>query len=749
MGVGQWRDHLPYNKGVRVADAGEWIYAASESGLFKYHKRENDVVRLSKVNGLSDIGYAAIAWSAAYNTLVVAYSNTNVDLIQDGQITNLPDIKDKSILGNKSINNIHVKDNYAYLACGFAIVVIDIQKQEIKDTYYIGPNGDALNIYDIVTTESELYACTENGVYHASLTNLNLANYQNWQRFDALGDSKYNAGTWFNNRFYVSKTTSANDSIFYLENDQWMAFDSVYPKDIKSLETSENALLVATTGALFVYDTLHNQQLMINGHRGGKYAHPIHAIKDDEDFFWVADNGYGLVRVKSNWNGKVIEVNGPSGFTSTDISIWDGRCYVASGGISSTWAALYNGTGMYTYKDNEWEAIAPSKFPETKGLRDYLRVLVDPFDSKRVYATAWEKGLVEYYDDEFVAFYDTTNNVLQGLIGMENNVRVSGMQIDRNTGTLWISGAGSNDLLYAKSASGEWYSYKIDGIGSATLADIAIDNVGQKWIVAPRGVGLVVYKDNGTLGDKSDDESIKLGQGQGNGNLASGNVFSIAADFDGKIWVGTDNGISVFYSPENVFDGGDIDAQRVLVQQDGYTQYLLDNEGVTAIKVDGANRKWVGTEKSGVFLLSDDGTEELLHFTTENSPLFSNHITALGIDHLSGEVFIGTEKGILSYRGTATWGTPGFEKSDVYAYPNPVQPDYEGPIAIKGLVRDADVKITDAAGNVVYAAVANGGQAIWDGNRFNGTRAKSGVYLVFASNEDGKQTFVTKILFIN
>jgi len=338
---------------------------------------------------------------------------------------------------------------------------------------------------------------------------------------------------------------------------------------------------------------------------------------------------------------------------------------------------------------------------------------------------------------------------LQPLVSAPDVIRVSGMEIDRNTGTLWIGGSGSADLLYAKTQAGEWYSFDIEGIGSITLSDIAIDNIGQKWVVAPRGVGMVVFNDNGTLSSTGDDQSIKLTQNANNGNLASNSVFCIASDFDGEIWVGTDNGISVFYSPESVFAGGNFDSQQILVEQDGYAQYLLENETVTAIAIDGANRKWIGTAKAGVFLMSDDGTEQIQHFTVENSPLFSDQITSLGIDHLSGEVFIGTDKGIISYKGTATWGNPEFTEDDVYAYPNPVEPHYEGPIAIKGLVRDADVKITDAAGHVVYATVADGGQAIWNGNSFNGRRAKSGVYMVFASNEDGKETFVTKILFIN
>ncbi|MDP6909719.1 MAG: two-component regulator propeller domain-containing protein, partial [Flavobacteriales bacterium] len=403
-----------------------------------------------------------------------------------------------------------------------------------------------------------------------------------------------------------------------------------------------------------------------------------------------------------------------------DISIWDGRCYVASGSITLTWNNQFNGAGMYSFKSDEWKNISVYDSEETESLRDYIRVLVDPFDSKRVYATSWGGGLVEYYDDQFVEHYDTSNSALQTMLGTDDVLRVSGMEIDRNTGTLWVSGSGSTDLLFSKSQSGEWDSYHIEGLGNITLSDIAIDDIGQKWVIAPRGVGLVVYNDNGTLGNTNDDQSIKLTQNLNNGNLASNNIYSIVADFDGEIWVGTDNGISVFYSPESVFSGGNFDSQQILVEQDGYVQHLLENEGVTAIAIDGANRKWIGTAGAGVFLMSDDGTEQILHFTKDNSPLFSDQITSLGIDHLSGEVFIGTSKGIVSYRGTATWGTPEIIPDNIYAYPNPVEPDYDGPIAIKGLVRDADVKITDAAGNVVFATIADGGQAIWDGNSFNG-----------------------------
>lgn len=749
IAVGQWRDHLPYTSGVQVADAGDWIYAASANGLFRHHKTEGDIERLSKVSGLSDIGYSSIVWSDQHATLVIAYSNTNIDVVRNGQVINVPDIKDKSILGNKTINDIHLVGDLAYLACGFAIVVLDIVKLEIKDTYYIGPEGSVLNVFDIATSDTDLFACTEAGVYHAPLTGVNLANFENWSRYEEIPLGTYNAGTWFNNQLFVSLSVDNAIDTMYRYGNQWERLGLLQEQEIRSLETSEELLVVCSGGSVAEYDENLVRKRLAFDYGQGIYGNPAHATVDEKGIMWIADRWNGLIRHPQDLSFQFVHVNGPSGISNYDIDVWDGRCYVASGSISSIWSNLYNSDGMYSFKEQQWNNISAHAFPETSNLRDYIRVLVDPFDSKRVYATAWGSGLVEYYDDQFVALYDTLNSALQPLVFAPDVIRVSGMEIDRNTGTLWIGGSGSADLLYAKSQAGEWYAFDVEGIGSITLSDIAIDNIGQKWIIAPRGVGMVVYNDNGTLANSSDDQSIKLTQNEGNGNLASNSVFSIAADFDGEIWVGTDNGISVFYSPESVFEGGNFDAQQILVEQDGYVQYLLENETVTVIAIDGANRKWIGTAKAGVFLMSEDGTEQIQHFTKGNSPLFSDQITSLGIDHLSGEVFIGTDKGIISYRGTATYGSPEFVTDDVYAYPNPVEPDYEGPIAIKGLVRDADVKITDAAGKVVYATIAEGGQAIWNGNSFNGKRAKSGVYMVFASNEDGKETFVTKILFIN
>jgi hypothetical protein len=277
-----------------------------------------------------------------------------------------------------------------------------------------------------------------------------------------------------------------------------------------------------------------------------------------------------------------------------------------------------------------------------------------------------------------------------------------------------------------------------------------IDRYDQKWIVMRYGSmspnSLLVFTDNGTPDNPTDDKAKKLNSSEGHGNIPGTIVFSIAEDHDGEVWIGTEKGVAVFYSPENIFSGGNYDAQRILVEYGGYYQYLLENEIVTAIAIDGSNRKWIGTDRSGVFLFSTDGTQEIHHFTEENSPLFSNRITSLAIN-VNGDVFMGTDKGVISYRGSASEGTEKMD--DVYAFPNPVKDGYSGIIGIKGLVTNAQVRITDISGAVVHSTKAEGGQAVWDGTNLNGRRVKSGVYLVFASDEKGKEKVVTKIIIVN
>ena len=750
VAIGQWREHLPYRHGLNVAHTGNTVYCATESGLYYYDLSDMSVQRLSKVNGLSDVGFSSIAYDESSNTLVIAYSNTNIDLLQDNVIINLPDIKNKPILGNKTINHIKVSNGLAYLACGFGIVVLDLVKQEVKDTYYIGQQGAQVVVNDIDMNSQSIYAATQEGLYQADRNSPFLANFEEWERDTTLGTANYNTIAVMGSRIMINRDED-HDTIYWKDNGPWNYFDTTHYSNVYWLESVNGSFTVSDDWSIDVF----NQNLQRTWHLWGYpnlefNSRPSQVIVGPEDNLWVADREVGLIKVKPGPDCERINVNGPQTIGVYDISVWDSRLYVASGGLTGSYNNTYSTAGLFHFEDENWKTLNSTTFSTLGTVYDIVRVKVDPTDSKRVYASSWGTGLLELYDGVPTFKYDSTNSGLRPLVGTEDNYRLLGLEVD-NDGNLWIGATAAGDHLYCKTPAGDWYSYYFGSIVSSNtiFGDMAIDDIGQKWIIAPRGGGLIVFNDGETLANTSDDQMIKLTQGIGNGNLSSNDIYSIAKDLDGEIWVGTNNGISVFYTPESVFDGGDFDSQQILIEQDGYTQHLLENEAVNDIAIDGANRKWIATGSAGIFLMSEDGTEEIHHFTTENSPLFSDAINSIAIDHLTGEVFIGTEKGLLSYRSDATYGGSTFDDYDVYAFPNPVEPGYLGPIAIKGLVTNSDVKIADVAGNVVYATTAEGGTATWNGMNPSGERAKSGVYLVFASNEDGKEAMVTKILLVN
>jgi len=422
--------------------------------------------------------------------------------------------------------------------------------------------------------------------------------------------------------------------------------------------------------------------------------------------------------------------------------------WVAAGGHASNWGKIYNGDGVYSFVDETWESY--NRFNGITAfdtISDMVCIAVDPNNTTRAYVGTWQSGVMEFLDGEVANIYDHSNSSLQKWPA-GNYVAISGLAFDNNN-NLWVANSGAPSMISVKETNGTWTAFALGSGASGTdIGNMIVDNYNQKWVLMRADNSLLCFSERATISDPTDDKVKILSNAAGNGSLPGSKILSIAQDLDGELWLGSNEGIGVIYSPENVFEtGASYDAQRILVEVGGYTQYLLESESVTAIAVDGANRKWIGTERAGVFLLSPDGTEEILHFTSENSPLYSDFIIDIEINGETGEVFFGTQGGIISYKSTAT--NPNPTNTDVVAYPNPVREGYSGTIAIKGLVGNADVKITDISGTLIYSTRAEGGQAVWDGRNFDGRKAQTGVYLIFSGDDEGKENLVTKILFIN
>lgn len=761
--IGGWQEHLSYRNGQSVAEGNGLVYCLTTSGIFSLKKSDNSLSRYSKVNGLSDVEGVVVRFNSHNGKFIIAYKNSNIDIIESGAIVNISDIKRKSIIGNKSINNIHIVNQYAYLACGFGIVVLDMDRNEIADTYYIGTLGASVNVLDITTDGTYLYAAAETGVYRALLSNPNLANYTSWSFINDmptgldLPTGIYNSITAFQGNIYVNFSkfqmtgTLYVDSLFVFDGTTWAHFiPPGFPLTGSSYTTYQiktylNTLVMVQEGATFLYDLTFASSGYYPNYFGD-IARPTSALVDSDGMTWISDKKFGLVKGYGGANIGYYFPNGPNSEKVLNMSVEKSELWVAPGTY-----ATYFVDGLYKLKEDTWYNVKNSNSAANmNGIYDYMNVLVDPNDKSHVYATTWGQGVLELRDGNPVALHDTLNSTIGGIegYGSYRPIWTYGMAFDEGN-NLWVVNPGRDNSLSVRNTSGTWTSINLaPAVGRLQMEHIVIDKNDQKWIVIQNGGGgILVYKGNTNATAVLNVNARKLNTAAGNGGLPSNLVYCLAKDNDDEIWVGTDKGVAVFYSPENVFNGSNFDAQQILLEQDGHVQILLETENVQAIAVDDANRKWIGTAKSGVFLMSEDGTKQIHHFDETNSPLFSNNVKSITIDRATGIVYFGTSKGIISYRGTSIEPFEGFE--DVYAFPNPVHHGYDGPIAIRGLMSNTTLKITDISGTLVYETKSEGGQAIWNGKNFKDERVATGVYMVFCTSEDGTQKAVTKILLIN
>lgn len=740
IGVGEWRDHLSFTYSIAVTESPTKVYTASAHGIFSYSKIHHNIEKLTKVNGLSDIGISEIEYSGENKVLVVGYENGNIDLVFESEVVNLSDIKRKMINGSKSINHILFVNEYAYLSCGFGIVVVNIDKKEIKDTYYIGNLGSLIQVNQLVLDNDFLYAATNEGIYIADFTKPNLFDYSNWQLITDVPNysSRFNTIYVNDGNLLVNQANEfSNDVIYSYEEGSWSILNDKH-SSIRAIKNFGASIFILTKSNVLVYNTNFTLQDSISQTEIPNF-NPYDVSVGDNQVYWFADRGQGLVKYQ-NGNVEGIIPNAPYLSNSFSIDIKNNRVLVTAGGLTPAGGNAYLNGAVFSFENEQWKTII------NYSAADYVSVEIDPFNSKHFYTGSWGSGVFEYDNNKLEENYRESNSSLQTFVEGGNNCSVIGMAFDQEH-NLWITNAGVEKPISVKKADGDWKSFYFnEKISNILVTDIIITEDNHKWVLLPKGNGIFVFDDNNTIEDENDDLTKRMSVIDVNGKVISNNVFSIAEDLEGDIWVGTDQGVVVYYNAKNVFEDAGFHAQRIILTIGDATDFLLKTQTITAIAVDGANRKWIGTKSSGVYLVSEDGTKEINHFTEENSPLISNSINDIGINHETGEIFFATDKGLVSYRGSATMGSDEFR--DVYVYPNPVREDYNGEITIRGLVSDVNVKITDISGNIVYETTAEGGQAIWDGKSFSGRRVSTGVYLVFCSNEDGSKTHITKLLFI-
>jgi hypothetical protein len=723
-----------------VAASAKKIYAATPYSVFSVDKESGETERLSKVWGLSETGIQSIAFDSLSNKLIIAYTNSNIDILEEKGIRNIPGIKRENIAGDKSIYSIFPDNDRCYLATGLGVIVLDMRKYEVQSSWFLGASGSYVKVFAVTRSDAALYAATQEGLKKIALNHPGPNDFRNWQQLsgsNGLSSVPARSVVRLGNKIIVQQS----DSLFVETSGGW-SFFFANGKPIANLHASGGRLMISQrsgAGPSQVLALNESGTIIQTLAAPGVISFPEKGITSGSEY-WVADRFGGL----SRWRGTSFtsyKINSPEGIATGTIAVHNNVVYAAAGSVNDSWNYLYNPNGIYRYQNNEWKSFNLFSTAALDTLLDFVTIAPDPRDGS-VWGGSFGGGLVHLKDDKVERIYKQASP-LKAPPGDPGSFRVAGLAFDKEA-NLWVANFGAQQQLHVLKADGTWKSFTVPFfLFENAVSQIIIDDAGRKWIVSPLGNGVILFDDRGTIDNTADDRWRLFRSGAGAGSLPSSEVHSIARDKNDFIWIGTSDGTAVIQCGEEAL--GRCEAVLPVIIEGGFNAYLFKGVAVRSIAVDGADRKWVATS-NGVWLVSPSGEKVLEHFTEDNSPLPSNNVHSIGINGTTGEVFFGTSNGIASFRGTAT--EAGADKNNVLVFPNPVPPGYSGTIAIKGLPDASFVKITELNGRLVYQSRSLGGQAVWNGRDYRGNPAASGIYLVLVVDKNKQEKAVTRIVFI-
>lgn len=721
--IGSWRVHHSYAGTLEVVK-GDKIYTATPQAIFST-TLTNQFEYFNKLTGLSEASIATIQYDHETEQLVIAYSNNNIDVIKGGLVKNIYDLVRTSRI--QKINSIYCEKGIAYVSTNIGVILIDLLKYEIKESWILGPNGSPIEIFSITKDSNFWYAATSTGIYKSPLSNTNLADAKSWTIF-------YGAGMLLPIKKISSAPTGLivekNDSLLLIQPNSTTTLFYKASEQIKTWQFNEQKITIGTTNVLtkraFIYHSAIDNPNLLVFEQAGILNHPNTCMFSNGSI-WIGDSASGLFKLDpTNKTFTSIVPNGPAGQITTALQATS-RSIIASSNSTP---------GLFILENGKWLNQKQNGLDTLTGVQS---IATNNFDNS-VWLTTAQKGVAQWHNNKLQIF-NPQNSSLKG--AANNTCFTSGVAGDTK-GNSWVSNLGTTTSLHVKQPDGKWTGFT-NPFGVTDAGTLAIDEASQIWCATKNANGLLVYNAGNSLTSSADDKWKQYKAGAGLGNLPSNQVNCIAKDKNGFIWIGTDKGIGIIQCTENIFTAAGCDALLPVVQQDRFAGLLFKDENVQTIAVDGADRKWVGT-KNGVWLISASGEKVIYRFSSSNSPLPGNDISKISIDPLTGEVFIATSNGLCSFRSTATEPVTAQEK--VLVFPNPVPPGYSGSIAIRGLTNNALVKITNLYGALVYQTRALGGQAIWDGKNTNGVKVASGIYLIICRDDSGVEKIATKITIV-
>jgi hypothetical protein len=751
--MGSWKYHVASMKAIDIVSDGERIFTALENGLYIYNPFTEESVLKTALNGLSDIEISCLYHDATDNAIYIGYTNGNIDKWQAGKITNLPAIKLAQISNSKRINKFERNGAFIYVANDFSIVLIDVAKEEIKDTYY--PTNGLEAIVDVALTTDSIFALTSTQMFKGLRSNPALPDYSQWDRdlrFPFQSENKYKELQTFNQQFWVLRSNDAygQDSVFRLKNDLLVnVINEPFSYEINSIQNLSGQMAIAIDGGFFLYNADGLQLSTYSASLLDRWINPSRVCQIGNSY-WTADQAWGLQEHPNVFTCKRYPIEGLANQFVYTMDWQEGVLAVGSGRLEAEIAPAFTRNGIHILEENQWRSHNTPKVSswDYNKIWDFISIAVNPKNPKEIAAGTYSFAPLTLLNETDSLVFDQSNSPLEPVSIGNGWSLISGLKFDPK-GNLWVANGYTDRPIKMRQSNGVWVSHYV-GTGAANkqTTKLEIDFQDNIWM-GTYANGLVGLQHQGTLDDPSDDQYIQLTSGELLGNLPSNKITALAADFDGELWIGTDAGFAVLYNANGSFTAGagNYDAQRILIPFEGNFEEVLGDANITDIEVDGGNRKWMSTANAGLVLLSPDGTQIIAQYNEDNSPLISNTIFDIEINQQTGELYIVTDKGLVSFRIDATYEDATYETLNVF--PNPVKPDYFGPITIQGIRYNSDVKVTDAAGNLIYKTQSNGGTATWNGQNLNGEKVPTGVYFFWtANNYQGGDRKVAKVLVI-
>ena len=738
-----WKTHFSYNDISFIEEAGDKIYCLSKGTLMGLNKKTEDIKSISKLDGLSGSDIALVSYNSNTRKTIVVYKNGQIDVITaEGEIQNMPDVFLTTEAHPCDFYSAYSHSDNIYICSSIGIMRLNTRKNEIAETYVLMKDDNELHTQHVCIIGDSIYAGTDNAIYAASLQD-NLIDFAEWEPIPAPFNHSISAIGAKQDYLYAC----ADSALYCRHEGEWKSLMPEHKWVRTFMHTPASIIAQTDNGISYEFEGTTGSQLPI----GGAFSD----IRRSGQDLWFALPEAGLQRWSPTEGVQQFSMNSPCSNFSYRIRIIGDKLIVLPGGY---FAANFLRPGHIMVLENGlWRNYTRQylySVTPTARIEDICDAAIDPNDPSHFFAATFGWGLLEFRNNEYYTQYlpkNTVNGLEQMIEPEEGYTWVDGTIFDAD-GNLWMLN-NSHSGVKVLQKNGSWV--RISNVATQDrnrTKELLIWNQNPNIKILTDGrttPGLGVFNDNGTIAYQGDDRAVFVSTfvDQNGKTVSPQFIYSICQMANGEVWVGTESGIFIIPDMEQLLNRNN-QCRRVIIPRNdgtGLGDYLLGEEMINCIIEDAAGRKWIGTENSGLYLVSEDGLETIEHFTQYNSPLISNSISALAIMPKTGELFIGTSVGLLSYQTDASEAQD--DMSNLYAYPNPVRPNYQGYISITGLMDNTEVRIVDAGGNLICKTRSNGGLAIWDGKDGYGRRACPGVYTAFCNASGGHS--VCKILIMH